>query len=83
MRTLAEVAAFVDAHAQLLVVKARLGFREGDAEVDHMDLEIGALPLRFVLNRWCEIVTAAGVEPCACAAPRMFCLPGSSSGLVA
>lgn len=55
------VVQLVDGYAQMLVVVARLGYRALDAAVDWVDDNLGPLLLAFVLDRYCQIVTASQV----------------------
>jgi hypothetical protein len=45
----------------MLVAVGRLGFRAFDAAVDWVDDNLGPLLLAFVLDRYCQIVTAGQV----------------------
>jgi hypothetical protein len=55
------VVQLVDGHAHMLVAVGRLGFRAFDAAVDWVDDNLGPLLLAFVLDRYCQIVTAGQV----------------------
>lgn len=58
MKTLRNLAQMVDAEALRLIAKGRIGYRELDHAVDDTDTELGSLLCAFVLNRYCERVTA-------------------------
>jgi hypothetical protein len=55
------VVQLVDGHAHMLVAVGRLGYRVLDAAVDWVDDNLGPLLLAFVLDRYCQIVTAGQV----------------------
>jgi hypothetical protein len=52
------VVQLVDGHAHMLVGAARVGFGAGDVAIDFVDDNLGPLLLAFVLDRYCQIVTA-------------------------
>lgn len=52
------VVQLVDGYAHMLVSAARLGYRAADAAIDWVDDNLGPLLLSFVLDRYCERVTA-------------------------
>lgn len=52
------VVQLVDGYAHMLVSAARLGYRTLDTAVDWVDDNLGPLLLAFVLDRYCQLVTA-------------------------
>lgn len=52
------VVQLVDGHAQMLVAVGRLGYRALDLAVDWVDDNLGPLLLAFVLDRYCQLVSA-------------------------
>ncbi len=58
MNPLKAVVQIVDGYARMLAAAARLGYRALDAAVDWCDDNLGPILLRFVLDRYCQLVTA-------------------------